>query len=170
MTDQASLSYKQKFLVDFWLDHASPEGWVNKETIRLQALARVSSNLVLLKLEGHNSWRFTLVGTSIVEEYCQDFTGLLVDDIPFHQCREIYNSIIDCCMKLAVPHVMKGDFCYNQNGFLQVKDVAIPVSDNGLNITHILLVCDIIRGQANRALYRPDEPTETKHEIFPYFH
>ena len=168
MKQEYNLSEKQQFLLDFWHDKASPEGWVDKSHVCLQALSKISPNLILLKSVGNDAWEFTLVGTGIVEEYCQDFTGCLIDDIPFDQCKTLYQETMNHSRSAVVPHIIQGDFCYDKNGFLQANEVSIPVSDNGEGVTHVLIVCDIKRGQEIRSLYTPDKPNEFSYEISPY--
>jgi hypothetical protein len=170
MGTPSDLSVKQQFLIDFWLENSAPEGWVKKERINLQTLAKISPNLIMLKSVDQEQWKFTLVGTGIVDEYCHDFTGCMIDEIPFEQCKILYRETTRHSSQTLVPHVINGDFCYDQNGFLQANEVSIPISDDGQTVTHVLIVCDIARKGKKRTLYYPDKPCSFSYRISPYIH
>ena len=166
-----NLSVKQQFLIDYWQEKASPEGWVDKIHVNLRELARISPNLILLKLlksREPGQWKFTLVGTGIVDEYCHDFTGSVIDEIPFEHCKLLYHETVKHSLENRVPHIIHGDFCYDKNGLLEANEVSIPVSENGKSITHILIVCDVVRTGRKRTLYHPDNPCHFSYRIFPY--
>lgn len=168
MTLRSDLSAKQQYLIDFWVQNAGPEGWVDKSHVNLHRLAQISPNLIMLKSVDQNTWVFTLMGTGIVEEYRQDFTGQTIDEIPYEQCKTLYKAATTDPVTKVVPHIIQGDFCYDENGFLQANEVVIPLSENGTTVTHVLIVCEIERGNSDRALYTPDRPIDFSYQMFPY--
>ena len=154
---------KLQILLDLWQDFAGEEGWVHKKDIRLPDLSKIASNLILLKRTEKGQWQFTLIGTKIVEEYKQDLTGVCIDDIPFEECRTLYHEATHHTSEAVQPHRLEGNFCNNDGAYIKAKEVAIPISEDAENVTHVLIACFIDRSNSMRYLY-----DETGHDTFEY--
>jgi hypothetical protein len=149
--------------IDFWRDHASEDGWVDKRYITLSKLWLLSPNLILLKRAETGRWRFTLIGTDIVEEYKEDFTGCYIEDIPHEECRTLYREATSRTAAISLAHRLEGNFCNNDGGYQKAEEVAIPVSKNAQDVTHVMILCLVDRSDPERSLY-----DDIGHDSFDY--
>ncbi len=159
----SEIELKLEPMIDFCNRNSTRNGWVEKHKIQLAHLKAIASNVVMLKKTKESRWRFTLIGTSIVDEYKKDFTGFYIEDIPYEECRALFSAATHNTSEKSQPFKLQGKFCNHDGDFFDVREIAVPVSDNGKEVTHVLIYMFIDRNNPGRFLY-----DEKGHDTFEY--
>lgn len=163
-TAQHIQSMHQEFY-NFWEKHRLPDGSVANEKIRLDALKPVISNLVKIGKTPEGP-RYTIIGTQVVEEYKQDFTGLLVSEHPHEICRNTYLSMMQQMEEQPSLVTCYGYFCYPNKNYLRTLETGFAVSsDEGTKSGYLVLVT-VDHSYYKHGMYIPQDPAKVAaHEV-----
>lgn len=145
---------------DFWNIYKRADGRVSIDDVRPNRLKSILPNIVKIRTSNEGS-RFALVGTQVVEEYQQDFTGMLVQDHPHEVCRETYLSMIDHMNSRHGIACCFGMFCYLNRHYLRTMEsgVALAHADSDKVAGYLVLVT-IDHAEYMDKLYHPMPPEQ----------
>jgi hypothetical protein len=91
-------------------------------------------------IDGGARFRFRLVGTALVEAYGEEFTGKCADELfPDDRLRFVMKMYEGVC-KLKMPHFSRTRYYTNKNIDLFSNRIYMPLSNDGINVHHILAV------------------------------
>ena len=154
------ITQKHQDFYDFWQKYRSADGRVSLDNIRPRRLKSVLPNIVKIRTSTEGP-RFALVGTQVVEEYEQDFTGMLVEDHPYAACRETYLSMIDRMNNQSDLVNCHGLFCYLNKHYLRVMESGFALSDDASGeVCGYLVLVTIDHSEYMDKLYKPMEPEQ----------
>ena len=149
---------------DFWQENRSNDGYVDDSKIELSAFKSIASNIVKIKKTPKGP-KYTIIGTNIVDEYKQDFTGLLVSEHPHEPCRETYFSLIEKMEKKPSLVNCYGYFCYPSKNYLRTMETAFPISKQG-EISGYLVLVTVDHTHYGDNMYQPRDPSSvTANEV-----
>ena len=154
----------QKFY-DFWIANRSPDGRVSDESIQPRALKSLLPNIVKIRktLDGP---KYTIIGTQVVEEYKQDFTGLLVSEHPHELCRNTYISMMQKMDKQPSLVNCHGYFCYPDKAYLRTMETGFALSSSDGEISGYLVLVTVDHTYYSDDMYLPQDPaTVIAHEV-----
>ena len=147
----------QKFY-DFWEKYRSADGRVPLGHVKPHRLKSVLPNIVKIRITPEGP-RFALVGTQVVEEYEQDFTGMLVEEHPYDICRETYLSMINRMNNQPDLVNCHGLFCYLNKHYLRTMESGFALKDDPkCEICGYLVLVTIDHRQYMDKLYKPMMP------------
>ena len=118
-------------MLDFFEEHARPQGWVAKSSVDPVNFKSALPNVMLLERTQEADWRFSVVGTGVVSAYGRDFSRSLLSELSYLPCQAVYQTMIDACVSASRPHVCVGQMRYPQREFIDTIKTVIPISDNG---------------------------------------
>jgi hypothetical protein len=91
-------------------------------------------------IDGGARFRFRLVGTALVEAYGEEFTDKCADELfPDDRLRFVMSMYEGVC-KLKVAHFSRTRYYTTKNIDLFSNRIYMPLSDDGINVHHILAV------------------------------
>lgn len=131
------------FILTFWRENQDANGLIPKTKINPFALKPILPYMLLMELDQENHWRFSLVGTGIVNEYGADFTGTRLADFEFPSCRNVYQSLVGACQQESVPYTCIGTLKYPNRDFLDSTKTVVPVTKDNNKLTHCVIVLTI---------------------------
>lgn len=144
---------------EFWLRHKNQMGRVPEPAIDPSRFKSLLPNIVKIR-NSDDGPRFTIVGTHVVDEYKQDFTGLLVRDHPYDVCRETYLSMIERMNALALMVNSHGLFCYQGRRHLRTMESGFALATPDNNISGYLVLVTVDHQSYADNLYTPVEPED----------
>lgn len=143
---------------EFWLQHKDQLGHVPKTAIDPSRFKSLLPNIVKIR-NSDDGPRFTIVGTHVVDEYRQDFTGLLVREHPYDVCRETYLSMIERMNTLASMVNSHGLFCYEGRRHLRTMESGFAlINPNDNRISGYLVLVTVDHKSYSDNLYAPAAP------------
>lgn len=148
-----------QFFYEFWSSNKMPNGSVLEANAHPAQLKSVLPNIVKIK-NTTDGPRFSVVGTGIVDEYRQDFTGILVTEHPYEICREIYLSLIQRMNSAPGLKSTYGQFCYRERELLKTMEMAFPLTDEDGIISSYLVFVTVDHSDYARQLYFPTMPNK----------
>lgn len=150
---------------NFWQHNRLPNGSVVNEKIRLDTLKSISPNIVRIR-KTDDGPKYTLIGTQVVEEYKQDFTGLLVSEHPHELCRATYLSMIHQMEKQPSMVMTYGYFCYPGKSYLRTLETGFALSSPDGSITGYLVLVTVDHSYYEQDMYLPRDPSNVvAHEV-----
>ncbi len=150
---------------DFWQQHRQPDGSVINDKITLNALKPVVPNLVKIGKTPVGP-KYTLIGTQVVEEYKQDFTGFLVAEHPHEICRNTYISMMRQMDEQSALVTCYGRFCYPNKNYLRTMETGFALSSADGNISGYLVLATVDHTFYLHDMYLPYEPSKVAtHEV-----
>lgn len=150
---------EHEFILSFWKENHDSNGLIPKTKINPFDLKPVLPCMLLMELDEEDQWRFSLVGTGIVNEYGADFTGTKLADFDFPSCRNVYQSLVEACEKESGPYTCIGTLRYPDRDFLDSTKTVVPVTKKEGRLTHCVIVLTIDdRSMGIEHPYRPYYP------------
>lgn len=150
---------------DFWQKHRQPDGSVSNSLITLNALRPIVPNLVKIANTPAGP-KYTIIGTQVVEEYKQDFTGLLVEEHPHELCRNTYISMIQQMEQQPSLVTCYGYFCYPDKSYLRTLETGFSLSSPDGAITGYLVLVTVDHSFYQGDMYLPQDPANVAaHEV-----
>ncbi len=160
MGDKSNIIEMHQEFYEFWLHHRDVSGRVPEPAIDPSKFKPLLPNIVKIR-NSDDGPRFTIVGTHVVDEYKQDFTGLLVCDHPYDVCRETYLSMIDRMNTLTSMVNSHGLFCYTNRRHLRTMESGFALANPDTNhISGYLVLVTVDHRIYSDNLYAPIEPEE----------
>ncbi|WP_282604324.1 PAS domain-containing protein [Pelagibius sp. Alg239-R121] len=154
-------------ILSFFEQNVLPQGWVSKSSIDPVRFKSALPNVMLLEKTQKDDWRFSVVGTGIVNAYGRDFSRSLLSDLNYLPCQNVYQTMIDACVSTRRPHVCIGRMRYPQREFIDTIKTIIPISGNETDVSHCLFVLSIERSpDAFVHLYDPTPPNGAYDRLF----
>lgn len=146
-------------ILDFFEENALPQGWVPKSSIDPLKFKTALPNVLLVESTDQGDWRFSVVGTGIVNAYGRDFSRSLLSELTYLPCQNVYKTMIEACVSSLGPHVCIGQMRYPQREFIDTIKTIIPISGNEKDVSHCLFVLSIeSRPETFTHLYEPTPP------------
>jgi len=150
---------QHEFILSYWHKNQDENRWIPKRKINPFALKPILPYLLLMELDQEDQWRFSLVGTGIVNEYGADFTGMRLSEFEFPSCRNVYQSLIDACQQESGPYTCIGTLKYPNRDFLDSTKTVVPVTKDNRKLTHCVIVLTIDgRSMGVEHPYSPHRP------------
>ena len=89
-------------------------------------------------LDGGKSFRFRLVGTALVQAYGKDYTGKLTDELLDPEITRAMHEMYETVCSTKVPLFARHKYQTSTNIDLVTKRIYMPLSDDGVEVHHIL--------------------------------
>ncbi len=157
-------SMHQKFY-DFWQLHRLPCGGISNDVVTPKALKPLLTNIVRIRKTPAGP-KYTIIGTQVVEEYKQDFTGLLVSEHPHEICRNTYISMIQQMEEQPFLVTCYGRFCYPNRNYLRTMETGFALTFADGTISGYLVLVTVDHTFYMDDMYSPCEPSSvTAHEV-----
>ncbi|WP_262694551.1 hypothetical protein [Kordiimonas aquimaris] len=149
---------------DFWLENRTPDGRVEDKKIELSVLRSIAPNIVKIAKTPEGP-KYTIIGTKVVEEYKQNFTGLLVSEHPHEVCRKTYLSMINQMEQQSSLINCHGYFCYPSKNYLRTMETAFALTKDA-EISGYLVLVTVDHTNYDGNMYLPREPSDViAHEV-----
>lgn len=146
-------------LLNFYEDHANSSGLIPKPSVDPITLKDVLPYLILSKRTESGDWQFTVVGTEIVAGYGRDFSGVLLSQLEYSPCQNVYRQMIQECTKTREPLLSVGRMHYPERQVLDTQKTILPISDNGSSVSHCLFGLSVVqRPRSIDYFYQPIKP------------
>lgn len=150
---------------NFWQQNRLADGSVLNEKVRLDTLKSVLPNIVKIR-KTPDGPKYTLIGTQVVEEYKQDFTGMLVSEHPHELCRNTYISMIEQMEKQPSMVTCYGYFCYPDRSYLRTLETGFALSSADGTKTGYLVLVTVDHSYYEGTMYLPNDPANVMaHEV-----
>ncbi len=146
-------------LLNFYEDHANSNGLVPKPSVDPIHLKDILPFLILAKKTELDDWQFTVVGTEIVAGYGRDFSGVMLSQLEYSPCQNVYQQMIGECVRAREPLLCVGRMQYPEREMLDTHKTILPVSDNGSSVSHCLFGLSVVRRPRSiDTFYQPTVP------------
>lgn len=158
---------EHQFLLSFWYGEANEAGLVPKAKVNPFELKDILPNLLLLEAEQDSEWCFRLVGTGIVSQYKEDFTGRSLSDVRYSSCMNVYRTLANTCRTNHRPHVCVGTMRYNEPLHLKTTKTVIPVTKDGETVSHCLIALTLDdKSEGLDHAYEPSWPAGAQDALY----
>ncbi len=157
MNNHVNIIGMHQLFYDFWMRTRNEDGCVEDGKIDPNDLKPLLSNLVKIRNTPEGP-QYTIVGTQIVEEYRQDFTGFLVAEHPHEICRTTYQSMIERMNSSSSLINCYGYFCYTHRNYLRTMETGFALCDGNGDITGYLVLVTVDHDHYFEKLYQPVNP------------
>lgn len=154
-------------ILNFFEENAQPQGWVAKSSIDPVRFKSALPNVLLLEKTAEDDWRFSVVGTGIVNAYGKDFSRSLLSELAYLPCQNVYRTMIDACVSARRPQVCTGRMRYPHREFIDTIKTIIPISGNEEDVSHCLFVVSIEScPESFTHLYEPTPPDNAYDRLY----
>ena len=157
MSGDANIISLHQAFFEFWCNHRCELGRVSEKNVSLRALKTVLPNIIKLKKTSDGP-RYSVLGSNVLEEYDQNFTGILVSDQPHEICKKADLALIKRIEKKPSFTVSFGFFCYPNKNYLRVMDSGFAFTADDGSISGYLVVFTVDRDNYLEKLYSPINP------------
>ena len=165
MMTAAHIQKMHQEFYNFWKSNRLPDGSVKNESIHPRALKSLLPNIVRIRKTPAGA-KYTIIGTQVVEEYKQDFTGLLVSEHPHEICRNTYISMMQQMDKQPSMVTCYGYFCYPDKAYLRTMETGFALSSADGAISGYLILVTIDHTSYLNDMYLPQDPASVAaHEV-----
>ncbi len=158
MSAQSHIIDMHQSFYRFWLENCTDNGFLDERDAAPKRFKALLPNIVKIRATEAGP-RFSVVGTQVVDEYKQDFTGLLVDNHPYDVCRAIYLSLIQRMNDQQGFVNCHGLFCYENRHYLRTMESAFALLNNETSaVSGYLVLVTVDHTAYANTLYSPTMP------------
>jgi len=165
MIDAENIQKMHQEFYNFWISNRLPNGRVMDESIQPRELKSLLPNIVKIRNTPVGP-KYTIIGTQVVEEYRQDYTGFLVSEHPHELCRKTYISMMQKMDTQPSLVNCYGYFCYPDKAYLRTMETGFALSSPDGNVSGYLVLVTVDHTYYSEAMYLPKDPANViAHEV-----
>lgn len=158
MSAQSHIIEMHQSFYQFWLENRTENGFLDERNAAPKRFKALLPNIVKIRATSDGP-KFSVVGTHVVDEYKQDFTGVMVHDHPYDVCREIYLSLIQRMNDQQGFVNCHGLFCYENRHYLRTMESGFALLNTETNaVSGYLVLVTVDHTAYMDTLYSPAMP------------